>query len=91
MNGGIIYIEKNGLRWKDALLVFSLPRTLDKRFVRRSRRGVFARLKDWRRIASRYDRRGEFLSAGWIAATVMSRLRVLTFGPTRLPDPSPML
>jgi transposase len=33
---------------------------------------LFARLKDWRRIATRYDRCGElFLSAICIAATVM--------------------
>ena len=33
---------------------------------------MFARLKDWRRIATRYDRCGElFLSAICIAATVM--------------------
>lgn len=33
---------------------------------------MFARLKDWRRIATRYDRGGElFLSAISIAATVM--------------------
>ena len=35
----------------------------------------FARLKDWRRIATPYDRCGElFLSAICIAATVMPRL-----------------
>jgi transposase len=33
---------------------------------------LFARLKDWRRVATRYDRCGElFLSAIWIAATVI--------------------
>ena len=40
---------------------------------------LFARLKDWRRIATRYDRCGELLpSAICIAATVMFWLRVLT-------------
>ena len=35
-------------------------------------KNLFARLKDWRRIATRYDRCGElFLSAICIAATVM--------------------
>ena len=43
---------------------------------------LFARLKDWRRIATRYDRCGElFLSAICIAATVMFWLCVMTLGP----------
>ena len=45
----------------------------------RSARGLFVRLKDWRRTATRYDRCGElFFSAVCIAATVLFRLRVLT-------------
>jgi transposase len=40
---------------------------------------LFARLKDWRRIATRHDRCGEFfLSANCIAATVMFPLWDLT-------------
>ena len=42
---------------------------------------LFARLKDWRSIATRYDRCGElFLSAIFIAATDILWLCVLTLG-----------
>ena len=41
---GIIYIQKNGLQWKDAPGVYGLPKTLYNRFVRWSRMGVFARI-----------------------------------------------
>ncbi len=42
--GGIIYIRKNGLQWKDAPAVYGPPKTLYNRFVRWSRMGVFARI-----------------------------------------------
>jgi len=41
---GIIYIQKNGLQWKDAPAVYGPPKTLYNRFVRWSRMGVFARI-----------------------------------------------
>ena len=41
---GIIYIQKNGLQWKDAPGVYGPPKTLYNRFVRWSRMGVFARI-----------------------------------------------
>lgn len=41
---GIIYIQKNGLQWKDAPGVYGPPKTLCNRFVRWSRMGVFARI-----------------------------------------------
>ncbi len=41
---GIIYIQKNGLQWKDAPSVYGPPKTLYNRFVRWSRMGVFARI-----------------------------------------------
>ena len=42
---------------------------------------LFAKLKDWRRIATRYDRRAHiFLSAVLLGATLIFWLRVLTLG-----------
>jgi transposase len=41
---GIIYIQKNGLQWKDAPAVYGRPKTLYNRFVRWSRTGVFAKI-----------------------------------------------
>ena len=41
---GIIYVQKNGLQWKDAPAVYGPPKTLYNRFVRWSRMGVFARI-----------------------------------------------
>ena len=41
---GIIYVQKNGLQWKDAPAVYRPPKTLYNRFVRWSRMGVFARI-----------------------------------------------
>lgn len=41
---GIIYVQKNGLQWKDAPVVYGPPKTLYNRFVRWSRMGVFARI-----------------------------------------------
>lgn len=50
------------------------PAAYDRKLYKQRHRieNLFARLKDWRRIATRYDRCGElFLSAICIAATVM--------------------
>ena len=41
---GIIYIQRNGLRWTDAPAAYGPHKTLYNRFVRWSRRGVFARI-----------------------------------------------
>lgn len=41
---GIIYIQRNGLQWKDAPGVYGSPKTLYNRFVRWSRMGEFARI-----------------------------------------------
>ena len=42
--GGIIYIIRNGLQWKDAPSGYGPPKTLYNRFVRWSRIGVFNRI-----------------------------------------------
>jgi len=41
---GIIYVIRNGLRWKDAPQAYGPHKTLYNRFVRWSRRGVFERI-----------------------------------------------
>ena len=41
---GIIFINRNGLRWRDAPAPYGPPKTLYNRWVRWSRAGVFARM-----------------------------------------------
>ena len=41
---GIIYVIRNGMRWRDAPSGFGPHKTLYNRFVRWSRMGVFARI-----------------------------------------------
>ena len=41
---GIIFINRNGLRWRDAPSDYGPPKTLYNRWVRWSRLGVFARI-----------------------------------------------
>lgn len=41
---GIIFVNRNGLRWRDAPSVYGPPKTLYNRWVRWSRMGVFARM-----------------------------------------------
>ena len=41
---GIIFINCNGLRWRDAPAAYGPPKTLYNRFARWSRMGVFARI-----------------------------------------------
>lgn len=41
---GIIFINRNGLRWRDAPREYGPPKTLYNRWVRWSRKGVFAQI-----------------------------------------------
>ena len=41
---GIVYVIRNGLRWKDAPKRYGPHKTLDNRFMRWSRLGVFDRI-----------------------------------------------
>lgn len=41
---GIIFINRNGLRWRDAPAAYGPPKTLYNRWVRWTRLGVFARM-----------------------------------------------
>lgn len=56
---GIIFINRNGLRWCDAPAAYGPPKTLYNRWVRWSRLGVFARMLT------------ELASEGWATDTVM--------------------
>ena len=41
---GIIFILRNGLRWRDAPAEYGVPKTIYNRFIRWSRLGVFNRI-----------------------------------------------
>jgi putative transposase len=41
---GIVFVLKNGLRWRDAPAEYGPPKTLYNRFIRWSRMGVFNRV-----------------------------------------------
>ncbi len=41
---GIIFINRNGLRWRDAASEYWPPKTLYRRWKRRSEKGIFARM-----------------------------------------------
>lgn len=41
---GIVFVNRNGLRWRDAPAAYGPPKTLYNRWVRWSRLGVFARM-----------------------------------------------
>jgi putative transposase len=41
---GIIFVIRNGLRWRDAPAVYGPPKTIYNRFVRWSRMGVFNKI-----------------------------------------------
>jgi len=41
---GIIHVQRNGLRWQDAPAIYGPHKSLNNRFVRWSRLGVFARI-----------------------------------------------
>jgi len=43
---GIIFINRNGLRWRDAPREYGPPKTLNNRWKRWSDKGVFARMMD---------------------------------------------
>ena len=48
MLSGIIFINRNGLRWCDAPVQYWPPKTLHNRWIRWSRMGVFARIMEGR-------------------------------------------
>jgi transposase len=41
---GIIFVNRNGLRWRDAPAEYGRPKTLYNRWIRWSRKGIFAHI-----------------------------------------------
>jgi len=41
---GIIFVNRNGLRWRDVPSAYGRPKTLYNRWIRWSRKGIFARI-----------------------------------------------
>ena len=41
---GIIFVNRNGLRWRDVPAEYDRPKTLYNRWIRWSRKGIFARI-----------------------------------------------
>jgi transposase len=41
---GIVFVIRNGLRWRDAPVAYGPHKTIDNRFIRWSRMGVFKRI-----------------------------------------------
>jgi transposase len=77
---GIVYVIKHGLMWRDAPKGYGPHKAnrkvqyhYDKTLYRQRHKieNVFGRIKDWRRVATRYDRCAHtFMSAISIAATM---------------------
>jgi putative transposase len=64
---GILYVIKNGLRWKDAPAVYGPHKTLYNRFVRWSRAGIFNVI--FRELAKSADpRQGLMIDATYLKA-----------------------
>ena len=71
---GIIYVIRYGLQWKDAPTAYGPYKTLYRQ--RHKIEIMFGRIKDWRRIAMRYDRCAPtFFSTICLAATVIFYLK----------------
>ena len=71
---GIIHVLQSGCRWRDAPPVYGPSKTFDK--VAYRARNVIertcCRLKDWRRIATRYDKLAHnYLASVALAAIVL--------------------
>lgn len=46
MLSGIVFVDRNGLRWRDALSVYGPHRTLYNRWKRWGEAGVFTRMRE---------------------------------------------
>jgi transposase len=82
---GIIFINRNGLRWCDAPREYGPPKTLYNRWVRWSRMGVFARIMEGlaAESAGGTERKTIMIDATYLKAhRTASSLRVKKGGPT---------
>jgi transposase len=86
---GIIFINRNGLRWRDAPREYGPPKTLYNRWVRWSRMGVFARIMAGLAAenAGEAERKTVMIDATYLKAhRTASSLRVKKGGPTTVAD-----
>jgi transposase len=82
---GIIFTNRNGLRWCDAPQEYGPPKTLYNRWVRWSRMGVFARIMEGlaAESAGGTERKTIMIDATYLKAhRTASSLRVKRGGPT---------
>ncbi len=82
---GIIFINRNGLRWCDAPREYGPPKTLYNRWVRWSRMGVFARIMEGlaAESAGGTERKTIMIDATYLKAhRTASSLRAKKGGPT---------
>lgn len=86
---GIIFINRNGLRWCDAPREYGPHKTLYNRWVRWSRMGVFARIMEGlaAESAGGTERKTVMIDATYLKAhRTASSLRVKKGGPTTVAD-----
>jgi len=82
---GIIFVNRNGLRWCDAPREYGPPKTLYNRWVRWSRMGVFARIMEGlaAESAGGPERKTIMIDATYLKAhRTASSLRAKKGGPT---------
>jgi transposase len=82
---GIIFINRNGLRWCDAPREYGPPKTLYNRWLRWSRKGVFARTMEGLAVESAggTERKTIMIDATYLKAhRTASSLRAKMGGPT---------
>jgi transposase len=82
---GIIFINRNGLRWCDAPREYGPPKTLYNRWMRWSRMGVFARIMEGlaAESAGGTERKTIMIDATYLKAhRTASSLRAKKGGPT---------
>ena len=81
---GIIFINRNGLRWRDAPREYGPHKTLYNRWIRWSRMGVFARIMEGL-AAEQSDCRTIMIDATCLKAhRTASSLQAQTYGPPRV-------
>ena len=81
---GIIFINRNGLRWRDAPREYGPPKTLYNRWKRWSDKGVFARMMDGLAAEAAVPKTVMIDATYLKAHRTATSLRSKTYGPPRL-------